>query len=350
MSQTVVHVMGPASLAGTAQFRTVKSLRAHLTNDRYQLKAWFIGDDGPYVDELTAVGVPSKRIPFSGMLDPAGIRRLARVLAAERPAIVHLHVGGRALTKLAHAFGACVIAHLSASHGEDLKPLPLDSFAQRADAVIACSHFLASQTATDAVVIYPGIDPTIETGVGREGPPWLIGSAGRLAPIKGFEHLVTAIGLLRDRGFDARAEIAGAGPAERDLRDLVQKLGLGSEVTLLGWRDEFVDCYRRWHAFAVPSLHEGFGIAALDAMSGGLPVVASAVGGLPELVRDGATGHLVPPGRADELADALVRLLQDPARSRMLRTAARERAATCFSAEVAAQLTTNVYDAVLVAR
>jgi glycosyltransferase involved in cell wall biosynthesis len=138
---------------------------------------------------------------------------------------------------------------------------------------------------------------------------------GRLASAqKGQELLIRALpDLLRQRP-DAVLVVVGDGPDRATLEALVRELGLDRAVRLLGHRDDIPDLLAATDVLVVPSLcEEAFGFTALEGLAAGRPVVASAAGGLPEIVRDGETGLLVPKGDASALVDATLRLLRNPA-------------------------------------
>jgi glycosyltransferase involved in cell wall biosynthesis len=109
------------------------------------------------------------------------------------------------------------------------------------------------------------------------------------------------------------------------------------------WR-KLMDCYRRAALFVMPSYYETFGISCLEAMAFGLPVVATRAGGLPEVVEDGVTGLLVPPGDSAALADAICRLLADADLRQRLGETGRERVVANFTAERVVQETMAVYE------
>jgi glycosyltransferase involved in cell wall biosynthesis len=130
--------------------------------------------------------------------------------------------------------------------------------------------------------------------------------------LKGIEYLIRALAAMHSEYPTLRLEIAGSGPQRSKLEAEVSRAGLIEKVRFLGWIDDISRVLSRWDAFVMPSLEEGFPIAALDAMAAGVPVIASAVGGVPELIEDGQTGWLVPPRDVDGLASRLRLLLGDP--------------------------------------
>ncbi len=142
----------------------------------------------------------------------------------------------------------------------------------------------------------------------------VIGFVGWLLPIKGVNFLVEAMaGVVRENP-DSLLVLVGKGEAERKLRDQAINLGLEDKILFLGWRpdtEEIIPCF---DVFVLPSLNEGMGRVLVEAMAVGLPIVASRVGGISDLVKDGKNGLLVPPGDAVALERAISKLLRDEAR------------------------------------
>jgi glycosyltransferase involved in cell wall biosynthesis len=156
---------------------------------------------------------------------------------------------------------------------------------------------------------YPAERSALRAGVpaGR----LVVGALGRLSPEKGFDTLIRASGALLDRGLDFELWIAGEGPLEAELRRLIAALGLGERVRLLGYWSGTVGLYHALDALALSSVREGLPNVLLEALAMQVPVVATSVGGVPWLVRDGESGLLCPPGVVGALANALGRLLAD---------------------------------------
>jgi glycosyltransferase involved in cell wall biosynthesis len=155
-----------------------------------------------------------------------------------------------------------------------------------------------------------------------------------MVPGKGLAQLIEAMAILRDEALNCRLEIAGAGPELENLRKQVLRHELSEYVQFIGWQEDLGLVLKEWDIFAVPSCDdEGFGIVALEAMMEGLPVVATSVGGLPEIVEDARTGFLVPPHNPTAFARQLRRLINDPCYRLALGVAAHNRACALFSAE-----------------
>lgn len=159
----------------------------------------------------------------------------------------------------------------------------------------------------------------------------LVGAAGNLRRIKGHEYLVRAIPDIMQQHPHARFCIWGEGPERSHLEAMIAKLGLQSVVALPGRAGDMPDRLLQVDVFVQPSLSEGFGLAAAEAMSCALPVVASGTGGLAELIEDGRSGILVSPASSDKLAGAINRLLADRALRSTLGDAARRRVVESFS-------------------
>ncbi|KFD40800.1 glycosyl transferase family 1 [Peptococcaceae bacterium SCADC1_2_3] len=136
---------------------------------------------------------------------------------------------------------------------------------------------------------------------------------GRFRPEKGVRYLIEAMKIIRQKSRSIRLILGGEGPEEEDLKRLIEQLNLGDCVDFLGQiPNEDVSRYMvAAHVFVLPSLSEGFGIVNLEAMASGLPIVASKVGGLPEIIEDGENGFLVEPRSPKQIADKVLLLLAD---------------------------------------
>jgi glycosyltransferase involved in cell wall biosynthesis len=183
-----------------------------------------------------------------------------------------------------------------------------------------------------------------ELGVPVDAP--LVLAVGRLIAQKDHPTLLRAFARAHDVHPEARLAILGSGPLEQETRQLVQRLGLDGAVVLPG-RQAPRAWLTRATVFAHSSAWEGFGIVLLEAMLAGLPVVATRISAVPEVVADGQTGILVEPSDAEALAAGLVRLLGDPGLARSLGDAGLARARAEFSVERMTDETLAVYEAAL---
>jgi glycosyltransferase involved in cell wall biosynthesis len=171
----------------------------------------------------------------------------------------------------------------------------------------------------------------------------IIATAGRLSPEKGHRHLLKALALvLRDRP-DVHLVVFGGGPLRTELTHLAGELGCSKSIHFLGFVPDFASLLDGIDIFVLPSLSEGLPNALLEAMAAGKPVVATAIGGVPNLVEDGVTGLLVSPGESKEMASALGRLLSDSNLAAELGSRAQEAVRRSHSFERQYQLLIEVY-------
>ena len=173
----------------------------------------------------------------------------------------------------------------------------------------------------------------------------MIFACRQLFPRKGIRFLLEAAAQLKSRFPDLKVVLAGDGFERPQLTRLATDLGIAQDVTFLGWvpNTDLPPYYRAAAVSVIPSLEEGFGIPAAEAMGCEVPVVASDAGGLPEVVENGVTGLVVPRGDSDALAKAIGTLLQDPERRRVMGQAGRLRALRLFDWDRSAEQFEQLY-------
>jgi glycosyltransferase involved in cell wall biosynthesis len=138
-----------------------------------------------------------------------------------------------------------------------------------------------------------------------QGSETVVAYIGRLSQEKGVRYLVQAIVLLSDSYVPVKLLIFGEGPEKKALKDLVKEKSVGGKVIFVGFQGDIENWLPAVDVFVLPSLTEGTPMALLEAMASGIPVVASAVGGVPQVIVSGKNGILVAPGKPEEIADAL---------------------------------------------
>jgi glycosyltransferase involved in cell wall biosynthesis len=347
----VLHVLTAAHAQGASISCIVRTLAKAISPHGYDLTVWFLGGDGPMADELRAAGLAVRTFDWSGARsDVVGALHFWRSLRCENFSIVHLHFGGRAVPFVVRsARRTKVVFHAHYDGAEAGRAGPIHVRPWMADEVVALSRAVATNvTGVTPRVIYYGIESREEIKRSREtGQPTLLGVASRLVPIKGIVHLIRALGLLRRDMAGIRLEIAGAGPDRAALQQEVRTLGLHDVVAFVGWQPDMWPWLGRWDIFVQPSLAEGFGVAVLEAMAAGLPVVVSSAGGLPELVEDGRTGYVVPPADPTTLAARLRHLVLHADLRDAMGAAGRARVRQHFSPERMAAEMAAVYDRLL---
>ena len=173
-------------------------------------------------------------------------------------------------------------------------------------------------------------------------------TVGRLVPVKGQRYLIEAAARIGDRIPPLMILLAGDGPLRPELEQHAASMGVEDKVRFLGTRQDIPELLSCADVFVLPSLNEGLGLVLVEAMAMGVPCVATAVGGVPEVVADDVTGILVPPRDPRALADAVVRLADDPDRAREMGEQGRERAREMFSIQRTVARTEALYEEVAV--
>lgn len=174
-----------------------------------------------------------------------------------------------------------------------------------------------------------------------------VGTAGPLESVKGLAHFLGAARTVLAAGRDVEFLVAGAGPEESNLRRLAGELGIRGRVTFLPNRPDFSDALAAMDVFCLPSLQQGLGTILLEAMSMGRPVIATGVGGVASVVRDGETGLVVPPGDSTTLARRILELLDDPTTARAIGNAGQADVVARFGTTAMVRSTMAVYNDVM---
>jgi glycosyltransferase involved in cell wall biosynthesis len=171
----------------------------------------------------------------------------------------------------------------------------------------------------------------------------VVGYVGRLVSIKSLDTLVRGVAIARARLPKIRLLIAGDGEERPRLEQLVGELGLTDRVEFLGWRSDLASLYRRMHVFVLTSINEGTPVSLIEAMAAGVPVVASSVGGVPDVVDAGVTGVLVPPRQPEAVAAAIVAAIVEPDRAAVMAARARQSVRERFDSARLVQETEAMY-------
>ncbi len=343
------------------------------------------GSEGSLLEEARSCGLPVHEVPElvrepSPAADLGALWRLAGLVRAGRFDVVHTHTSkAGALGRLAAAGCAAIVhsphghifdpqAKIPGVHGHPLRMrlfYAVERLASLAtDRIVTLTELerqeliaLGIAHPARCVAIHDAVDPgrvqdlaaayaTTRAAFGMaEGAP-LVVSVGRLAMEKGHAYLLDALA-----GLDGvQLLVVGDGPERAALEMRARSLGLDRRVRFLGVREDALSILALADACALPSLYEGFGIVVLEAMALGVPVVASRAGGLPEVIRDGETGLLVPPADPAALAAALRRVVLDRALSRRIADKARDAVRLSYDLPKMIDRVESLYDRVLAER
>jgi glycosyltransferase involved in cell wall biosynthesis len=306
-----------------------------------------------------------KRNPLSTL---AGLRELSRLVKARDVDLIHANSQKAVLCCAAYPglLGIPLIWHCRVP--SDFGPVPDLVSSLRAGMIIAISEHVRRRfkwlaTARRKLRVIPnGIDtdtfqPQRDGGRARAefgiGPrDMVVGSAGRLAEEKGQEHFLQAARVVASRFEQTKfLVVGGSEPGGQGYRERLERIAAEiqppSDVIFTGYRSDMADLIAAMDIVVVPSLREGFGRVAGEAMAMGKAVVCSDVGGIPEIVVSGKTGVLVPPGDADALAREVSDLIASPDRISELGKAARRRIEECFSIGRHVRLVQGAYEEML---
>ena len=307
-----------------------------------------------FVEAMAAKQVPVTQLRLRADLDPLAFARLVARLIRRRPALLHTHLVHADLYGLTAGALARVPVRVSTKHGfNEFRSRRWLAVADRAVGRLARRQIAISRGLADYLAEVEGFDAdgfdVVHYGIaaGPEPPPYegetpRLLAIGRLIPIKGFDVLLESFAQARARIPSLTLEIAGEGA----LRERLEATA-GEGVTFLGRVDPVGPAIERAAVVVVPSRGEGFGMVALEAMERGRAVIASAVGGLPELVVPGETGLLVPAESVGALTEAIVELCSDLDRARAFGLNARRRALERFGDEHSASSLETIYRAAL---
>ncbi len=294
--------------------------------------------------------------------DVAALRKLYALLRREQPEVVHTHTAkagfvGRVAAKFA---GVPIIVHTY--HGHVLRgyygPLRTRLLAQMektlarfSDRIVAVSETLRQELASlgiapiEKIVAIPlglelgsflnnqGLRGTFRQELGLSSDAKLVGIVGRIALIKNHRLFLEMARQIHSRVPASRFVIVGDGPRRCELEEYARQLEIEKVVIFTGWRRDLAKIYTDLDVLVVSSINEGTPVSAIEAMASGVPVVATRVGGLPDIVNADVTGELVTPGDSGALARAVEKILGDVPRSRRMGLEARKFAMEHFQVQ-----------------
>ncbi len=360
MPVKILHLITELSTGG-AQTALLRLL-THLDRNRFEPSVVCLyNGDGEPAQQIRALDIPVIDVGMSGKLRLDALWRLYTVLRQTRPTILHTwmfhaNLPGRILGRLS---GAPIIISSERTMGQESRwRYRLNRLsAPLSDRVVCVSQRVADfviqkvGVPRNKVVVIPnGVDARPFTNLppktqarARLNLPAeknLVGSIARLTPVKRLDVLLRAISALPD----VQLLIVGDGPEGPNLIQLGQKLGLTARLHFAGQQSDIALWLAAMDVCVLSSDWEGMPNAALEAMAAGLPVVATAVGGAPEVVLDKETGFLVPPRNPKALAGAIETLLRDPALRHKMGRAGYERVQQHFTLRQMVERTQELYE------
>jgi glycosyltransferase involved in cell wall biosynthesis len=350
----IVHLVIGGDVAG-GQLVALRLARA--AQARGDEVAFVAPERGLFTELAAREGFPVEILPLRRSFQLGAAWRLARLLRRQRAEVLHTHTlaAANALARLAGAaVRVPVVSHLHIENRFRPATRRLLARLDNATARLAARLVAVSEDTKRAYerqgyprgrieVVYNGVDLPAN-GVYRRNDPARIGEVARLCDVKGQRELLQALARLPE----ARLVLAGrdlerGGAYQDELEREAEQLGIRERVEF-GFHEDVPALLETLDVVALPSWTEGLPLVLLEAMARGRPVVATPVGGTPELVTDGETGLLVPPRHPEALAEALRRVLDDPELARRLGEAARARVAERFTAAEQTRRVLEIYD------
>lgn len=314
----------------------IAALARGLDQEKYAVQVWCVVAGGEVADELVKAGICVRVLNIRNYYNPFNILKLAFLLKREKFDILHAHgyfasTVGRAAGILARV--PVLITHVhTIFYNLSKRNIAIDKFFNGythkiifISQAVKDSFVKAGYTFGDkAVIIYNGVADTIVPKTAPDGEEKVLINVASLYAHKGQTYLLKAMKEVTVQFPQAVLWIVGDGPLKEDLKKEAQALGLGERVIFWGRRTDVRKLLSQSQIFILPSTREGIPLSILEAMAAGLPIVATRVGGVAEMVVDHKTGILCPPGEAKALAQGIISLLQDPAKCRSLGQAGRK--------------------------
>jgi len=316
----------------------------------------------PFTQALHSRGVPVIDQRVASEWQPEILPQLVHILRQGNYDIVHTHLlyadlyGGLAARCLPGVKVLCT-RHNDNRYRQRWPMRPLITWNTRwFHHVIAISEHIKrfnqyyQRVPEDKITVIPyGYDPPVrEAPIPPKPPgPLTLGMVGRLVPQKSHATAIQALPLILKRVPQARLVILGDGPLRQELTTLANQLHLTSHVEFLGYQSQAGEWMHQFDLLVHPSQHEGFGLVLLEAMAARLPIVATRVSAIPEIVLDGQTGLLIPPEQPELLAQAVIQLLTNPEQRARMGVAGYARLVQEFTVAKMVDRTANLYQSLL---
>jgi glycosyltransferase involved in cell wall biosynthesis len=323
----------------------------------------------PFILEAKHRGITVHEIRSRNQYDPAIVHGIVKLVNNSRIDILHTH---EAMSDFCGLIAAkiCRIPIVSTMHGWIANSLKQE-FCTKIDKKVArfFDHVIVVNAEMRDVLLKEGVSPEIisvlhncivtenyykdgTTGyisqsVGKEIPRPVIGTLGRLSPEKGHVDFVEAAAIVLAQGFDARFVIVGDGPEEPKIKQLIYGKGLEESVTMAGYLRDPRRVLQDFDLMVLPSYTEGLPNVILEALMMEVPVISTAVGGVPEIISDGEGGVLISPGEPEKIAEAIMGFLHAPGKYKAMARIMKKTVEDKFDFRVRTRKLEKIYHGVL---
>ncbi len=312
--------------------RVIANIAEGLNKEKYKVSIWCLAYGGEIANELIDKEVDVKVLGIYSYYNLVNILRLAILFKIHQPYILHTHgyfasTMGRIAGKIAGV--PIIITHVHSTYwGYNKRNLFIERILALFTYKIICvsnavKNFVLNYekiSRDKVIVIYNGIGfSQFSIGQGNPAPTIpisadkkIVGTVASLTPHKGHKYLIESAKEVLDNFPNVYFLVVGDGPLRKSLEEQVTLLNISSNITFTGIRNDIFNLLSTFDIFVLPSLErEGLPISTIEAMASGLPIVATNIGGIPEVVQDGMNGFLVPPRDSHALATRIIELLKD---------------------------------------
>jgi glycosyltransferase involved in cell wall biosynthesis len=235
-----------------------------------------------------------------------------------RPDLIVVH-GGRAVN-FAYGTGIKIIPIIGVTHSYSIRHILKCNYIIALDQLLK-HHLISSGYPESQIFIVPNMINTPAKKINnfsQKRTEYVIGALGRFVPEKGFNYLIEAISILRDRKYRVKLLIGGAGPLEIQLKKLAHRLNIGKNIEFIGWINDKESFFKTVDIFCIPSVFETFSIVALEAMSHQVPIIATKTAGASQIFEAGSDALITNTASNQGLADNIAYLIDNPLRAQEL--------------------------------
>lgn len=363
----ILYVIWSLGLGGAE--RVVISLAKGLDKTKFQPTVCCLNGKGAFAHELEELGIKVIALNKKAGIDISVASKIIKVIKNNKIDIVHTHLWGanfwgRIAAKLAGVKGIIVTEHNTDVWKSRLYFMFDKLLSRWTDRIIVVSNSVKDFYVSKGIdekkieVIYNGVEieklqgcketrTLIKKEFGIKDDEKVLAIIGRLVPQKGHKYLFEALSQLNG-SYKIKLLVVGAGPIEKDLRSTVCGLQLQGKVIFTGLREDVKDILSITNVLVMPSTREGLPMVALEAMAQGVPVIATKVGGVPDLVSDNETGILVESNNHFALKEALSKIIEDEGLTQRLGENAKKSVQEKFSIEGMLNKTQTLYEACLI--
>ncbi len=344
------------SIKGGAENFVLRVL-PHLAHYGWQIRAITLQEGGNSIKQLEQAGIPCVELNFRPTTAMTAIYRLDRMWANSPPIILHTHLYHAGILGRILAIKRKIPVVLVHQHGLERNRTNLRSFLDHNLSPWVTQYVVSSQAVSNILqsregipkskinILYNGVSPERINSVtettpkknglpGQSDLPFIVGCVGRLEPEKGHEDLLHGFsGLTRNDKNSSQLWLIGEGTLKERLKRITCDLGIEKQVLFLGAQDSIPSFLAKMDLFILPSRWEGLSMALLEAMSQGIPVIATDVGGTPEVITNSYNGLLIPANDPSAITRAIECLRQDPLLRQKIGSRGREYVSTKFTLE-----------------